>query len=346
MHYRVSPVGPAVGEPSGPPGPDLRRPAPPGAHRRRPAPPPSSALRRPRWRAYRVRIRRQREPAGAAVPHQPGRDPQGQPAGRARLHPGRRGCCGSRSAGAATAPAPPASPAGPTRTPPCGPPPTTAARWPTAGCRPGPPTRALIERTARRYGVDPGARPGGGLAGVRLEPAAGLGRQRHRRHAGRPGHRARGPPAWSAAGWTCSDPADNVTAGRRGAARPAAAARPTPQAVAGYYQGLASVQAPRDVRRHPRVRPERAGAAGPLRLSRPTAAASPKPAEAAPHRRHSGPRGLRRVERRLLRWIRPSPTPWWVGCSRVGTPSSRGSPAAAWRPSTSRSTNGWTARSR
>ena len=103
-------------------------------------------------------------------------------------------------------------------------------------------TRDLIVRTARRYGVDPGlalavAWQESGWNQRQVSVADAIGAMQVVPATGRVGRRP-GRPSARPAG-----PRRQRDRRRCGAARPAAAARTTAQAVAGYYQGLVSVRA-------------------------------------------------------------------------------------------------------
>ena len=122
-------------------------------------------------------------------------------------------------------------------------------------------TRAMIVRHRAPAGGRPPPRPGHRLPGVGLEPAAGLPRQRDRRHAGDPRRAASGPPALVGRRLDLLKTSDNITAGVVMLRSLGRSTNSMEKTVAAYYQGLAGAAEARHVQRHQAVRAQRHGPA-------------------------------------------------------------------------------------
>ena len=121
---------------------------------------------------------------------------------------------------------------------------------PHARCRAAAQTKAMIVATARRHGVDPKLALAVGWQESGWNQRQVSVANADRRHAGHPLLRPVGLRAWPGARSTCSSTQDNITAGVVILRSLTRSATNLDQAIAGYYQGLYSVQQQRHVRRH------------------------------------------------------------------------------------------------
>ena len=140
---------------------------------------------------------------------------------------------------------------------PAAPPPSAPPRRRTGPCSRtarlrAPPRSPRWSRSPRRPGATASTprSPSPSPARSPASTSGGLRRQRDRRHAGHPVDRRAGPPRPVGRRLDLLDPRRQRHRGRGDAARRCARPRSTSTAIAGYYQGLGSVHAQRDVRRH------------------------------------------------------------------------------------------------